>query len=68
MNEFKLTNTSKGFTGVRVFNERPSIFFNGTTTTDSFLYSLMPKVSPLSYHHLNVFVNKLDFAPESGQV
>ena len=38
MNDFKSTNTSKGFTGVRVFNEKPTIVFNGTSTTESFLY------------------------------
>lgn len=38
VNDFKSTNTSKGFTGVRVFNERPATVFHGTSTTESFLY------------------------------
>ena len=38
MNDFKSTNTSKGFTGVRVFNEKPTTVFKGTSTTESFLY------------------------------
>ena len=34
----KVTNTSKGYTGVKVFNEKPATVFNGTSPTESFLY------------------------------
>jgi hypothetical protein len=39
--DFKMGNTSSGFTGVRVFNERPATVFNGTSSTDSFLYMVL---------------------------
>ena len=41
MNYFKAVNSSRGFTGVRVFNERPATIFNGTSPTDSFLYMVL---------------------------
>ena len=39
--DFKLANTSRGFTGVRVFNERPATVFKGSSTTESFLYMIL---------------------------
>ena len=41
MNDFKIANTSKGFTGVRVFNEKPATVFKGTSTTESFLFMIL---------------------------
>ena len=41
MNDFKIANTSKGFTGVRVLNEKPVTVFKGTSTTESFLFMIL---------------------------
>ena len=41
MGEFKVGNSSKGFTGVRVFNKETAAVFNGTSPTQSFLYMIL---------------------------
>ena len=59
MNDFKLTNTSKGFTGVPVFNERSATVFHGTSTTESFLYmTLADAKSECLLHSLNIGPHK----------
>ena len=54
MNNFKAVNSSRGFTGVRVFNDRPATIFNGTSPTDSFLYMVLvdPKSKLLNLHFM----------------
>ena len=49
-----------GFSGVRVFNEKPATVFNGTSPTDAFLYMIVTDTtSEWKYTYIYTYTNCL---------
>ena len=49
-----------GFSGVRVFNEKPATVFNGTSPTDAFLYMIVTDTtSEWKYTYVYTYTNCL---------